>query len=219
MRRVIRKLRRNIREVGWRRTLDRGVRRLRGGYVHERMITLLKELDEIAPAGGRSGVRVEDLEDRHLPLLRALNARRNSPETDRYFDESLAKGHRGFVALKGEEAVGYYWWTDATIDPDETDQWMLGSDFRLGEGDVYGSSLYLIDDHRGGGAAGDVLFAIETSLRDRGYRRLWGSVDEDNRPARWLYSVRGYDAVWEVDYRHFLTLRSARKLPLSDSGD
>ena len=88
-------------------------------------------------------------------------------------DRSLARGHRGFVALKGEEAVGYYWWVDATSDAAETDQWTLGPGFRLGDGDAYGESLYLSDDHRGGGdgqqrppeAVGGAQAALQAGVR------------------------------------------------------
>jgi hypothetical protein len=45
------------------------------------------------------------------------------------------------------------------------------------------------------------LHAIETDLKERGYTRLWGYVRADNRPARWLYSMRGYEVVKHVDMR------------------
>ena len=36
---------------------------------------------------------------------------------------------------------------------------------------------------------------IETALSELGYARVWGYVRGDNRPARWLYSTRGYEVV------------------------
>ena len=85
-------------------------------------------------------------------------------------------------------------------------------------GDVYGSSLFLLEEHRGKGAAGVFLHQVETSLRDRGYKRIWGSVDATNRPARWLYSTRGYRPMWKVVHRRFLFIKSRRSIPLGDRG-
>ena len=69
----------------------------------------------------------------------------------------------------------------------------------LQDGDVYGFDFFLAPEHRGDGRAVEFLHAIETRLRGRGHDRLWGYVRGDNRPARWLYSMRGYEVVKHVD--------------------
>jgi GNAT superfamily N-acetyltransferase len=81
----------------------------------------------------------------------------------------------------------------------------------LGVGDIYGSDLFLLEEHRGGGAAADFLRQIEASLRDRGYRRSWGYVVSDNRPARWIYSTRKYAPMWTVTRRRVLILRRSTR--------
>lgn len=215
---MIGKLRRYLREWGVRGAVARLARQLREGVVREEMIALLKELDTIVVPQRPAGLRVEDLEERHLPGLSEVNRKRGAPHADRYFETSIAKGFHGFVALKGDEVVGYYWWVDRDADPPHPDLWLLGEGFEMEEGDVYGSSLFLLEEHRGGGAAGDFLCQIETNLRDRGYQRIWGYVERTNRSARWLYSTRGYQPMWKVMHRHFMFFKSRQMVPLDEDG-
>lgn len=213
------KLRRYLAEWGVRGAIARLVRQLREGIVREEVIVLLKELDTIVVPRRPAGLQVEDLEERHLPQLFEVNRLRGAPHADRYFETSVAKGFHGFVALKGGELVGYYWWVDHDANPPHPDLWLLGEGFEMEAGDVYGSSLFLLEEHRGGGAGGDFLCQIETSLRDRGYRRIWGYVERTNRGARWLYSTRGYQSMWKVKHRHFMFIKSRKTVPLSEDGE
>jgi GNAT superfamily N-acetyltransferase len=215
---MIGKLRRNLSEWGVRGALARLIRQLREGFVSEELIVLLKDLDSIPEPHHRPGIRIEDLEPRHLPALSEVNRRRGAPHADRYFETSVAKGFHGFVAFKGSELIGYYWWVDRDADPPHPDLWLLGKGFEMEPGDVYGSSLFLLEEHRGKGAAGDFLHHVETSLGDRGYRRIWGYVEATNRPARWLYSTRGYQPMWKVVHRYFIFFKSRRSIPLDDRG-
>lgn len=179
---------------------------------------LLKDLDSIVEPHRRSGLRVENMEARHLNGLSEVNRRRGVPHADRYFETSIAKGYHGFVALKDDEVVGYYWWVDRDADPPHPDLWLLGEGFEMKPGDVYGSSLFLLEEYRGRGAAGDFLHHVETSLRDRGYKRIWGYVEATNRPARWLYSTRAYQSMWKVVHRRFMFFKSRKSAPLGEEG-
>ena len=77
----------------------------------------------------------------------------------------------------------------------------------LGEGDVYGSDCSLLEERHGGRLAADFLFKAESSLRDRGYTRLWGHVASGNRRARWIYSTRGYMPTCIVTRRRVVMLQ------------
>jgi GNAT superfamily N-acetyltransferase len=211
---MIGKLRRNLRERGARGTAERILLRLREGYTREELLVCLKTLDSIVEPKSPGKLRVEELERRHLVGIDELNRRRGEPKATRYFENCVDYGFHGFVALDGDDVVGYYWWVDRDNPTPHPDMWWLGRDFELEPGDVYGASFYLFEEYRGGGAAWDVLFQIESALRDRGYRRLWGYVEKDNRPARWTYRLRGYQPIWEMINRRFVFFRWRKITPV-----
>ena len=175
---------------------------------------MLKDLDDVAPAKEGDELRVVDFERRHLAGIHELNRKRDEPDADRYFEESVGEGYHGFAAFVGEELVGYYWWVDRDNPVTHPDLWRMGRGFALAAGDVFGCSLYLLPEYRGGGRAGRFLHQVESSLRDRGYRRLWGWVETSNRPARWIYAVRGYEPKWQVRVRRFVVLAWRHSSPL-----
>jgi GNAT superfamily N-acetyltransferase len=74
----------------------------------------------------------------------------------------------------------------------------------LGEDDVYGFDLFIAPEHRGRGIPADFLAAVEAELARLGHRRMYGTVDRDNVPARWLYATRGYENVMHCRTRTVL---------------
>jgi len=166
-------------------------------YETERHLVVEKDLGEIAVPVRRGGVELAPLEPDHLPALARLNRQRDDVTGDRRFAGDLANGHAGFVALRDGRPIGFYWWADATMPPHrELRTVALG--VTLGQRDVYGTDFYVDEDARRGGTAVDFLFQVETALAQRGFRHLWGTVDEVNRPARWTYATRGYEERWAV---------------------
>lgn len=201
-------------------------RALRGAWarVHaeQRLIVLLKDLDDV-PATPREvdGLRLEVVERRHLPALVELNRERALRSADRRFAEDTDAGYGGYVAFKAERPIGFYWWVDRDA-PTPSSKGSVGgaiSELGLGidmeHGDVYGADLYVREADRGGGIAQRVLDLVEGDLRRRGYRRLWGYVQEANRPARWTYSLRRYRPMWVVVRTTTLARRRTRIEPVS----
>jgi GNAT superfamily N-acetyltransferase len=170
-------------------------------YFEERLIVIVKELDSVVEPWHRGELRYLDFEPARLPDLADLNRRRGRPEVQRLFKRYAERGFRAFLAYRGEELVGYYWWVDRDVPAAYTDLHELDLGIELGERDVYGSHFFLLEEHRGGGLAADFLFHVESSLRDRAYERIWGYVASTNRPARWVYSTRGYKPTWVVRLR------------------
>lgn len=204
---LVTRFRQYLRKRGARQTALAVARRLLlPFYSRQRSIVLVKHLDAIVDAPGEGRLRFEDLTAAQLPALAELNRARGQPDVDRRFARYVRKGFCGFVAFLGEDAVGYYWWVDRDARSLFPDLRKLGLGLELGEGDVYGSDFFLLEEHRGGGIAAEFLLSVETSLRDRGYRRVWGGVDPANRPARWTYSARQYVPMWTVDRRRILML-------------
>ncbi len=183
-------------------------RQLRGlAYTDERLIVIIKDLDSIVEPRHDGELRLQDLRAEHLPELAELNRIRGRPEIQRLFTRYVEEGFHGFVAHRGEQLAGYYWWVDRDVPARYTDTRKLGLGIELGEGDVYGSHFFMLEEHRGGGTATDFLFKVESSLRDRGYTRLWGYVHSANRPARWIYSTRGYKPTWVVRLRRIVLIK------------
>ncbi len=192
-------LRCRARTEGARAVLGGFLARLRSGLGSERrLIVLVKDLSDIPPAAATAEVRVEELEARHLPALAALNRRRCFRRADLRFARDVERGYNGYVGFCNGEMIGYYWWVDRTATPLHPDLANLGLGIELGEGDVYGCDYFLLEEFRGGGVAGEFLSKIERDIASRGNHTIWGYVVSDNRPARWLYSLRGYKPMWTV---------------------
>jgi GNAT superfamily N-acetyltransferase len=167
-------------------------------YARDDLEVLVKPLDAIEPIAFSPRLQIGDLDGASLAALAALNRRRCDTRSDRRFERNLQRRYHGFIAHEDGALAGYYWWLDGRADGHEHLE-RLG--LALGPGDVYGFDFYLDEAHRGGGRAMEFLHAVECALRDRGYERLWGYVTEDNRPARWLYSARGYQVARRLRLR------------------
>jgi len=179
----------------------------------ERLVVDMKRLDEIAVPVRVGALRVEPLERRHLPALRELNRERGDLRGDARFAADLDAGYRGFAGFRDGQLVACWWWCDARMPP-HRDLRRLGLGIELGARDVYGFDLYVDKRHRAGGTANEMLFRVETALREQGFARLWGWVVEENRAARWTYSSRGYRPMWMVERTRVLRRWRSAVVPL-----
>ncbi len=177
-------------------------------YSHEEFVVLAKDLSDTSEMSFAGSLRIEELEPRHLPALYRFNRRRCDSKANARALGDVEQGYRGYVGYVGAELVGYYWWVDRAIEPRHRDIAAYGLEIELGEQDVYGFDFFLLEEHRGGGNSVEFLHTVETLLRDRGYRTLWGYVVAGNKPARWLYSMRGYRPVRKIEARRVLTRRT-----------
>jgi GNAT superfamily N-acetyltransferase len=184
-------------------------RRLRRAVsTEEQSIVLAKDLGRIVETKSVTEVRVDVLEARHLPALAELNRKRCFRRADRRFERDVERGYNGYVGFCGDELIGYYWWVDEHSEPLHADLADRGLGIELSAGDVYGCDYFVLEQFRGGGIAGNFLYKIEADLASRGYKTIWGYVVKDNRPARWLYSLRGYEPMRTVLRRTMLFRQS-----------
>lgn len=179
----------------------------------ERLVVDMKRLDQIAVPARVGTLHVALLERRHLPALRELNRERGDLRGDARFAADLDAGYRGFAGFRDGQLVACYWWCDASMRP-HRDLRRLGLGIELGAGDVYGFDLYVDKRHRAGGTASEMLFRVESALREQGFERLWGWVAEGNRAARWTYSSRGYRPMWMVERTRVLRRWRSAVVPL-----
>lgn len=214
---TLRELRRRLAADGPRGTAAFLLAGLRAQLVkRETLVVLVKPLDRIAVPARTGTVRLEPLERRHLPALRELNRERGDAEGDARFAADLDAGYGGFAGFHGEQLIACYWWSDATM-PRHRDDVRLGLGLALGPGDVYGFDLYVDKRHRAGGTVSDVLYQVETALRERGFERLWGWVVADNRSARWVYGARGYLPMWQVERTRMLRRWRSRRTEIDNA--
>jgi GNAT superfamily N-acetyltransferase len=169
--------------------------KLAGAVTRSELLVLVKRLDAIEPITFERRRTLSELGPDTLPALAELNRRRCDVRATARFAGDLERGYRGFVAHVDGQLAGYYWWGDRAHP--HLDH--LGVTLR--DGDAYGFDFFLAEDHRGDGRATEFLCAIDTALSELGYARVWGYVRGDNRPARWLYSTRGYEVVGHVHHR------------------
>jgi GNAT superfamily N-acetyltransferase len=211
---MIGRFRRYAREHGPRAAVAKLFEQLRESIVSEGQVTtLLKDLGSISEPRRRSSLEVVPLDPDRLAGLSELNRKRGRPGVDRRFRDNLERGLEGFVGIRDGATIGYYWWVDAERANGHPDLEWLGDWLQIEPGDVYGSDFYVLPEHRAGGTANEFLFAVESGLRERGFKRLWGYVDSGNRQARWLYSSRGYEPIRDVTVRRFLSRRRATAPP------
>ena len=176
----------------------------------EEVVVLRKDLRSITEMEFSESLRIEELEPSDLPALFEFNRRRCDSKANGRAIADVRDGYRGFAGYVGGELVGYYWWVDRAIEPRHRDIERYNLEIELAEREVYGFDFFLLEEHRGGGNSVEFLHKVESRLRDLGYEALWGYVVADNKPARWLYSMCGYEPVRRVASRRVLT----RRLPV-----
>jgi len=204
------------RRHGSRELLRRVAARARSAaFSREEIVVLRKDLREATEMAFSESLRIEELRPDDLPALFEFNRRRCDSKANARAVNDVSQGYRAYAGYVGEELVGYYWWVDRSIEPRHRDIENYGLEIELDDRAVYGFDFFLLEEHRGGGNSVEFLHKVETRLRELGYETLWGYVVADNRPARWLYSMRGYRPVRKVAARRVLT----RRVPLAGESE
>jgi GNAT superfamily N-acetyltransferase len=187
-------------------------RAVRSLYSRHLELVLLKELaPAAADPSGVEQAREIGAEDREI--LASFAARYNDALARRRLDVFLQRGYHGIFALDAAELAGYLWWVDRDDVPPHPH--LVQDGIELEPADVYAFEYFLAPEFRGADRAGRFLRRVEDHLVGRGYRRLWGTVRPENRAARWLYAVAGYEEVRSLTVRRLplrLTVAGGRLL-------
>ena len=161
-------------------------------YDRRRELVIVKRLDPQALVRPDAGdVRIEPLADEHERLLRDFNARYRTRRKVVATQAYIAHGYGAFVAFHGEEPIGYWWWVSNAVDPAVTHPCLARLGVALKDDEVFAFDYFIAPGARGQGAAVRVLWLVYRDLAALGYRGVWGSVDEDNVQARWVYRMLG----------------------------
>ena len=101
-------------------------------------------------------------------------------------------GYSCFIARLKGTVIGYMWWVDNRIPAERNHPHLDRFGIQLTDHDAYLFNLLIAREFRGDGRADEFLCKIQSELRRMGYKRTLGFVDEENKPARWLYGLHNW---------------------------
>jgi GNAT superfamily N-acetyltransferase len=165
----------------WSALLDRTIRRL---YRRQRGILFEEDLTAVREERPPPGVEIRVLADRDWePVARALTTRAFAR-----FRRNTMPGDTCLVAWRGERPVGFTWMS-------EPGRKLESLPVPLPSDAVYGRDLWVDPRERRRGVGSALVRARLAYTRQRGFRRTWRIILEDNRPAfRTLERSSGGDA-------------------------
>ncbi len=195
-RRRLEELRSLLRESGWRAAAWRVARSLIARILWlETDWVVARSLTGREQWRGRERLDVRPLEGPDDPAFRTLLRHADSERLSRWCAGYLKNGYHAFVASRAGVPIGLMWWVDERIPAARTHPHLRRFSIHLGSRDAYLFDYFIPAGHRGGGNANEFLTKIEAAMGRLGYQRLFGSVDVDNKQARWLYSLHGWEDV------------------------
>jgi len=183
-----------LRRLGWKRFIAQCCRRGSSLLVrHATDILMSKDLAEgdDAPPGTLLHFRVFEGRD-PATMDRMAAARHVEPADLELLHIYVRRGYRALFAEVDGRIVGHLWWVDAHCSSDHVHPDLARYGIRLGPREAYAFNFFLAHGVRGGGNANAFLSRFEQHLRSRGIERVWGYVDSQNKPARWIYSLCGW---------------------------
>ncbi|HEY6822695.1 MAG TPA: GNAT family N-acetyltransferase [Burkholderiales bacterium] len=183
-----------LRRLGWKRFMAQCYRRGLSLLVrHATDIVLRKDLAEGDEARPGTLLQLRPFDGRDPAILERIAAAQyvDSPDME-LLRIYVGRGYRALFAEVDDRIVGHIWWVDAHCSSDRAHPDLARYGIRLGPREAYAFNFFLEPGSRGGGNANEFLSRFEQHLRSRGIERVWGFVADDNKPARWLYSLCGW---------------------------
>lgn len=204
-----------LRRLGWKGFIARCYRRGSSFLVrHTSNIVLSKDLAEGDTACPGTLLQFCVFDGRDSAILDRIAALRHVDSDDmELLRIYVRRGYRALFAEVDGRIVGYMWWVDAGFSGDRAQPDVALHGIRLGPREAYAFNFFLEPGCRGGGSANEFLSKFEQHLRSRGIERVWGFVATQNKPARWLYSLCGWQPGKVIN-----SVEIARCLLLSQTG-
>lgn len=173
-------------------------------YREEERVVILKRLEDGRPATTAPGLEVRAAAGGDADAINAFCRRYYPSRLSRYIRDYRRRGYPLFVAFRGGELIGFFWWVDRDIDAQHPD--LVLHQIDLHRGDTYGFAYFIAPEHRGKTTPSEVITGVLGALRDAGYSRVWGWVRADNRAARWHFRLAGFQDDHRVRVRIVLSL-------------
>lgn len=157
-------------------------------------IIMHKSLDRLKEYTPPKKLRILPLEECNILMFKEFCKNNDCTLKDAKILNSILKNNlKGFVATINQEMIGYIWWTDNQIPLIDNHPHLIRYGLNLRDDDVYTFDFFIINKYRGSGNAVEFLTTVEFRLKDLGFRKVYGQVSVDNKPARWLYKLIGYE--------------------------
>lgn len=163
----------------------------------------LLDSDPRWPTSPIPGVRVRRVTPEDRSSLQAL-IRAENPDRETALarlDDALRRGFQGYLAERGEEILGYGWFSvDGTRHP-QVDVFGI----ELGPRDAYGSDLFAVARYRKHNLPVALTSVAIKDLRARGYQKIYCLVSDDNRGSALVHLRIGFR---RIDRRRAAALAS-----------
>lgn len=155
------------------------------------------------PRDQADGLAILPFTREHLPRLLEMLAAHAPDQVERVHQRWL-EGMSGFIAVSGEEVLGYTFYTPGASDPHRVVhrdlEWLP---MRPGKDEVYAFDYFLRESARGRGAT--FVRAVQAEQARLGYTAAFGYVYAKNRPALWLYRTTGWQEVGRLLEHRYLS--------------
>ncbi len=124
-----------------------------------------------------------------------------------YAKNYFRKGYRMIAMVHDGIVVGDIWYVDRKMARQRTIHSDLVSfKVELRDDEVYLFDMYLNAGTRGGGQATYFHGSVLKSMRERGFRKAYGSYEIGNIPAMWMHRLIGYRELPHLELRRFFRI-------------
>jgi hypothetical protein len=174
-----------------------------------------KRLDKPLRARAQhSGLRIQPITSAQAELLRQFNCRHRTKRDVAASTWYLKNRYQGLLAFLNDQPIGYWWWVSNGTDPALTHPDIDRFELRLSDDAVFAFDYFIAPEYRAHGTAVRVRSLIYGELTKLGYRSVWGVVDANDVPARWVDRVQGNKVVSRTISREVLSsvLAQSRRL-------
>jgi len=195
-----------IRDEGWASFAMRTLRKL-SKLIHEEREHILLELELSAVVHPDKGVQkhariVAVTRDDLANMCRGLQDR-----VCKALERAVGSGQPCFVALAGEEVLGYtYYRVDSPFQSR-----LLGRTLDLGKKGVLVNWIYVFPRYRGSRVGQELVVNSLLQLEAQGYEKVMAIAFEDNAPSMKLWRSLGFQETERVVLERFLFWREMRR--------
>ena len=120
-------------------------------------------------------------------------------------ESNLAKGYHGFAVVEDNMVLGDVWYAcrnDLNEKGKHPDFKFLK--IKLNPDEAYLNDMYISADKRGGGLVNFLLGHSLHALKEKGFKKVYGSYETDNIPALWMHRSLGYKEIRKLQVQKFL---------------